>query len=239
MQTKTVVIFGASGSIGKALTNRLALDQTNTVFAFSRSNTLFEQQNIVSGLVDVENEASVIEAARFVREKASPDLMIIATGLLHDRQVKPEKSIAQLSPELLSKVIAVNTVGPAITLKHFLPIMPKNKPYVIGALSARVGSISDNGLGGWYSYRASKAALNMIIKTTSIEAKRKNKQSIIVGLHPGTVDSELSKPFQRNVAEGKLFTSDYSAEKLIHVVNGLTTNETGKVFAWDGSLIEF
>lgn len=121
--------------------------------------------------------------------------------------------------------------------KHFLPKLAKDQRAVFAALSARVGSISDNQLGGWYSYRASKAALNMIIKNLSIEMKMRYKQAIIVGLHPGTVDSRLSKPFQANVPAGKLFTADYAVAKMLEVINTLTPENSGKYYAWDGKEI--
>ncbi|NBR34275.1 MAG: short-chain dehydrogenase [Rhodobacteraceae bacterium] len=120
---------------------------------------------------------------------------------------------------------------------HYLPLLPRDRRGVFAALSARVGSISDNQLGGWYAYRASKAALNMILKNAAIEAARRYKLSVVVGLHPGTVDSSLSKPFQGNVREGKLFGPEYAADHLIRVIDNLTPDQSGKCFAWDGSEI--
>ena len=121
--------------------------------------------------------------------------------------------------------------------KYFLPKLNREKRSIFAALSARVGSISDNQLGGWYSYRASKAALNMVIKNIAIEISRFNKKAIIVGLHPGTVDSNLSKPFQVNVPYGKLFTPEFSTQKLVEVLRSLTSKQSGKCFAWDGQEI--
>lgn len=235
---KTVVVIGASGAIGQAITKLCAEDLDTQVFAFSRSKRRFEQQNLISGYIDFDDEQTLENTASLVREKGEPNMVFITTGILHEGTLQPEKSISQLSQDHMTHVMTANTIGPALALKHFLPIMPRKSPYLIAALSARVGSISDNGLGGWYSYRASKAALNMIIKTTSIEAQRKNKQSTIIGLHPGTVDSALSEPFQKNVAEDKLFTPEFSAEKLVSVAHQLTPADTGKCFAWDGQLIE-
>ena len=131
----------------------------------------------------------------------------------------------------------VSLIGPALVAQAFLPKLAKNKKTIFAALSARVGSISDNRLGGWHSYRASKAALNMLIKNFSIEVARKNKQAIIVGLHPGTVDSRLSKPFQKNVKPEHLFSADYSAKKLLQVIDQLTVKDSGGCFAWDGKKI--
>ena len=118
-----------------------------------------------------------------------------------------------------------------------MPVLSRNKNSIFAALSARVGSVSDNQLGGWYAYRASKSALNMIIKSASIEVARKNPKAIIVGLHPGTVDSNLSKPFQHSITNNKLFTPSIAASHLLGVLDNLTSEQTGKCFAWDGSEI--
>ena len=131
----------------------------------------------------------------------------------------------------------VNTIGPTLVGKYFIPFLRKDARSVFAFLSARVGSISDNKLGGWYSYRASKTALNQIIKNFSIEVKRSNANAIFVGLQPGTVKSYLSKPFEKNVKADKLFTPDYSAEKLLDVISNLTNENSGKVYAWDGEEI--
>ena len=136
-------------------------------------------------------------------------------------------------------VIKVNTIGPILIAKHFLPKLSKNRKTVFAALSARVGSISDNRMGGWSSYRSSKAALNMLLRTASIELKFSSPKTIIVSLHPGTVDTRLSEPFKKNVTKKSLFKADYSAVKLINVINNLDINDTGKFFAWDGNSIEY
>ena len=135
----------------------------------------------------------------------------------------------------LTQVFTINTFGPAIIARYFLPKMRRDRKSVFACLSARVGSISDNRLGGWYAYRASKSALNMIIKNCAIEMSRRNKQTCVVGLHPGTVDTDLSKPFQSGVAKNKLFSPTHSSECLLKVINDLSTVDSGKVFAWDGS----
>ena len=139
----------------------------------------------------------------------------------------------------MSEVFRINTIGPALLAKHFLPLLRRDKKSAFAAISARVGSIGDNRLGGWASYRASKAALNMLLRTFSIEQARVNKNSVVVGLHPGTTDTGLSRPFQGNVPEGKLFTPAFVAERLLGVLDGLTPDATGQVFAWDGKRIEY
>jgi len=158
--------------------------------------------------------------------------------LLHDGQTQPEKSIGQIDPFAMLDVLKTNAVGPAMIAKHFLPLMRRDAKTVFAALSARVGSISDNRLGGWASYRASKAALNMLLKTASIEQARRFPQSVVVGIHPGTVDTDLSQPFQRRVPEGKLFTPAYSVSRLLQVLDQLTPGDSGRCFAWDGQVIE-
>jgi NAD(P)-dependent dehydrogenase (short-subunit alcohol dehydrogenase family) len=135
------------------------------------------------------------------------------------------------------RVFDINTFGPALIAKHFLPIMPTDRRAIFAALSARVGSISDNGLGGWHAYRASKAALNMLIRNFAIEWARRNDQAVCVGLHPGTVDTGLSKPFQSNVPEDRLFSAKQSASYLLDVIERLSPADTGKVFDWAGKEI--
>lgn len=224
--TQNIAILGASGAIGNAFATLLCEKYPSaSLFAFSRNG---EHQ------IDYSSENSIADAADLAAKKKPLDLIIVANGILHDVKIMPEKSLADLSAEKFHRIFEVNAIVPALIAKYFLPKLNRNKLSIFAALSARVGSISDNQLGGWYAYRASKAALNMIIKNASIEIGRKNKQAIIVGLHPGTVDSDLSKPFQSNVADSKLFTPEYAAEKLLAVLESLTPEQTGKCFAWDG-----
>jgi NAD(P)-dependent dehydrogenase (short-subunit alcohol dehydrogenase family) len=156
--------------------------------------------------------------------------------VLHDG-LQPERSFRQLNAEHLLRDYRVNAVGPALAAKHLLPLMPRDRRAVFAALSARVGSIADNRLGGWHAYRASKAALNMILRNLSVEMARSHPQAVIAGLHPGTVATDLSAPFQKGVAEGKLFTADYSAGRLLAVLSNLTPADSGGVFAWDGARV--
>ena len=187
--------------------------------------------------IDYSDEKSIENAALTASQNQALDLVIVSTGILHEGAMMPEKSIKELSVEKFQRLFEVNTIVPAMIAKHFIPKLNKKKRSIFTALSARVGSISDNQLGGWYSYRASKSALNMILKNAAIETNRSNKKAIIVGLHPGTVESNLSDPFKKNVPEGKLFTPDYSAQKLLAVLSSLTIEQSGKCFAWDGKEI--
>ncbi|SMF48568.1 NAD(P)-dependent dehydrogenase, short-chain alcohol dehydrogenase family [Alteromonadaceae bacterium Bs31] len=235
MANLNVSIIGASGGIGSAFVSMLSQDPTNTVHAFSRSALKNERSNVQLGTLDFADEGSISAAAQAASENRALDLVIVATGILHDATMMPEKTLADLSADNFQRNFLANTIGPALVAKHFLPKLQRDKRAVFAALSARVGSISDNRLGGWYAYRASKAALNMLIRTASIEVARRHKHAIVVGMHPGTVATNLSQPFQARVPSGKLFEADYSAGRLIAVMAGLTPNDSGKVFAWDGS----
>ena len=233
-----VAIIGASGGIGSAFIRQFeASDQTAHIYALSRQSQNYDAAKITSLVFDFTDENSVQNCAAHIEQDGPLDLVIIATGFLHDEVTSPEKNMRALSFNNFEKNFAINTFGPAITAKYFLPIMRRDSKAVFSALSARVGSISDNRLGGWYSYRASKAALNMIFKTLSIEYARRFKNIIITGLHPGTVDTKLSQPFQNNVAEGKLFTPEYSAEKLLSVIDQISFEDSGKTFDWAGEII--
>jgi len=230
-----IAVVGASGGLGRAFV-KLCVTQPNvsSIHAFSRSRAQFKSEKVKKHEIDITSEASILEAIASVGNTLSFDVVIVATGFLHDDSVSPEKSICELSLDNLHKVFLVNTYGPALVAKYFLPRLQRDRKSVFACLSARVGSISDNRLGGWYAYRASKAALNMILKNAAIEIARRHKQTCIIGLHPGTVDTSLSKPFQRQVQNGKLFMPEYSTACLLTVINNVTSKQSGKVFAWDG-----
>jgi NAD(P)-dependent dehydrogenase (short-subunit alcohol dehydrogenase family) len=237
--SQTIAIVGASGAIGQALAHAYATQYpTATLQLFSRQPSLDAPPNAQIHPIDYSDEASIAQAAEIAAQDGPLDAVIVATGMLHDGALMPEKTVGGLSMDHLNRVLHVNTVVPALVAKYFLPKLSKTNRSVFAALSARVGSISDNRLGGWYAYRASKAALNMIIKTAAIEMQRVNKQAIVVGLHPGTVDSALSKPFQARVPSDQLFTAKYAAERLINVVETLTPADTGQCWDWQGLPIQ-
>ena len=235
--TKNILIFGASGAIGHALCKAYHKEfEHPSIFAVSKNNTHFKDENIKPYHLNDYSEES-LKTLKTALNSIEFDRLIIATGILSTGDFGPEKSLRDIEERKFESIFKANIIFPALILKHFLPRMKRNISVKIGVLSARVGSISDNSLGGWYSYRASKAALNQIIKTASIEFARRNSQSHIIGLHPGTVDSNLSKPFQANVKEGKLFTPDYSAHCLLKVIETKTSHDTGRIFAYDGEEI--
>ena len=180
------------------------------------------------------------EAARRIGGDGPLDLVLVATGILHsDSGIQPEKRLRDIDAAAMAEVMRINAIGPALVAKHFLPLMRREAKSVFAAISARVGSIGDNRLGGWASYRASKAALNMLLRTFAIEHARTHPEGICVALHPGTVDTALSRPFQARVPQGKLFTPGDAAERLLTVLDGLGPGDSGGFYAWDGSRIEY
>ncbi len=232
----TAIVIGASGGIGAALVSALLAEQSfATVFAMSRTVTGGDTQRLRHVPLDVTDEASIERAVRHVT--GTLRLVIVATGLLQSRIVVPEKTYRALDAAALLESYRVNVVGPALVARHLLPRLHPSGRSVFAALSARVGSIGDNRSGGWHAYRASKAALNMIIRNLAIETARRAPDTLCVGLHPGTVDTPLSRPFQRNVAPGRLFTPAYAASCLLSVLDGLTQADNGAVLAWDGSTV--
>ena len=213
------------------------IPEVDTIYSFSRSGASETTgEKIEIERMDYSDVSTIHQAAKTVERDGMLDLVIVATGLLHgDHRFGPEKNLRELDGEQLAQYYLVNTIGPALVAQSFLPLLAKDKLTVFAALSARVGSISDNRIGGWYGYRAAKAGLNQIIRTASIEHARRWKKSVVIGLHPGTVDTELSKPFQRNVPDGKLFDADRSAAAMLNVIKGMTPDYTGKILAYDGS----
>lgn len=229
-------MFGATGGIGKALVEALA-DQGVAVVAGSRSGRVPDLPGVTGFAFDLDDEGSIAAAAQGMRD-APPDLVIVTTGVLTLADgTGPEKGLRMLDPAAMDRVFHLNTTGPAIIAKHILPLLPRDRRSVFAALSARVGSIGDNRLGGWHSYRASKAALNMLLKNFAIEMARTHEHAVIAGLHPGTVDTALSEPFQPNLPEGQLTTPDEAARHLLSVIDGLTPADSGQVFDWKGERI--
>jgi NAD(P)-dependent dehydrogenase (short-subunit alcohol dehydrogenase family) len=229
-------IFGASGGIGAAFVRHLADDPAVAMVHAGARAAIEAHDKVAPFTFDLTDEASIADAAAAV---GPVDLIIIATGMLHDGPLQPEKSYRTQSPDAYARAFAINATGPALIAKHFLPLLPRDRRSVFAALSARVSSVSDNRMGGWHAYRASKSALNMIMRNFAVELARTHKHAIAVTLHPGTVDTGLSAPYQSNVQPGKLFTPDYSAQQLLRVIGGLTPADSGNLFAWDGQQIAF
>jgi len=221
----TSLIIGASGGIGAALAAACRI--RGPIVTLSRS----------AGQIDLLDQSSIAAAAEQMADQAPFDRIIVASGLLHGDGVTPERSLKELDAERLATSFAINAIGPALCARYFLPLLAADGKFA--ALSARVGSISDNRLGGWYGYRASKAALNQLIRTAAVELARTRPDAVCVTLHPGTVDTGMSRPFQRGVPANALFTPAFSAERLLAVLDGLTPADTGLCFDWSGERIPF
>jgi NAD(P)-dependent dehydrogenase (short-subunit alcohol dehydrogenase family) len=232
-------IFGAAGGIGSAIALQLAQrDSVGEVHVGARTLLVAQHPKVKPFTFDLTDEQSIADAA--ARIGGSVDIVIVATGILHDASgMKPEKSLRALGADTMASVFAINAIGPALIAKHMLPLLHRDRRSVFAALSARVGSIEDNRLGGWHSYRASKAALNMLVRNFAIELATRNHNAIAVTLHPGTVVTGLSEPFQRAVPEDQLFTPETSARYLLSVLESLTPADSGRLFAWDGQRIPF
>ncbi|MDE2356159.1 MAG: SDR family NAD(P)-dependent oxidoreductase [Alphaproteobacteria bacterium] len=238
------VVVGASGGLGRALLARMEADSRfEAVAALSRRPPRdWDTKGPGSARrlwlsVDLTREDSLAQAAQALGERGEVVRAVVAAGLLHAPDLAPERTYRSLSPDAFARLFAINAAGPALAAKHLLPLTPRERPSLFAALSARVGSLADNRLGGWYAYRASKAALNMIVRTLAIEHARTRPHGVCVALHPGTVHTPLSAPFQKGVAAERLFSPDAAAEALERVMDGLTPSDTGRVFAWDGQPI--
>ncbi|HRG72895.1 MAG TPA: SDR family oxidoreductase, partial [Thauera aminoaromatica] len=178
--------------------------------------------------LDLLEEASIAAAAAAVRARGVPTLVFDATGFLHGAGMEPEKSWRELDAAHLAHAFAINAIGPALLMKHFLPLLPRDRRAVFATLSARVGSIGDNRLGGWYAYRASKAALNQLVRTAAVELRRSRPQAICVALHPGTVDTGLSAPFAKSGLQVQAPAE--AAARLLAVIEGLGPGDSGEFF---------
>lgn len=232
---RRAAVFGAGGGIGAALVAELA-HRGWRVAAGSRNGQGARGAHSAFAC-DVTDDASVAAATAQLRGDP-PRLAIVATGVLTlPDGTGPERSYRHIDAETMAAVLRINTIGPALVAKHVLPLFGRDCRCVFAALGARVGSIGDNRLGGWHSYRASKAALAMLIRNFGIEMARTHPHAVVVGLHPGTVDTPLSKPFQSNVAEDALFDPATAAARLLDVLDGLDASASGRSFDWRGDAI--
>ena len=230
-------LFGASGGIGAALADQLCTDpQWGEVWLGARRPPPATAPTARPFAFDSDDEASLVATAQQIGTGGALDLVFVATGMLHrDGLPLPEKSYRALDGAAMAELYRVNAIGPAMIAKHMLPLLPRDRRAVFAVLSARVGSISDNRLGGWHSYRAAKAALNMLIANFAIECRRSHPHVVIAALHPGTVDTALSAPFQRGLREGQLNTPAASAAALLQTLTQLQPEDSGGLFAWDGA----
>ena len=215
---ENIIIAGSSGAIGGEFTKKYTNDlNVEKVVTLSRNVNNHNHKKIQSIKIDYNNEETFKNLDE-ISQLDSISKVIIATGILHTDELKPEKSIDSIDGESMKKVFQVNVFGPILLVKTLLPLIKKSKGVKIVFLTARVGSISDNELGGWHSYRSSKSALNMMIKNLSIELKRLNKEHVVIGIHPGTVKSHLSEPFLRHVKHD-VFSPKESVGFMTKVIN--------------------
>lgn len=245
----SALIVGASGAIGAAFVDRLLTDTpVAQVWAAARQPDAAAIQELVARhgdrvrpiAVELTDEASIAAMAEQIRGQTPKlHLLINAFGLLHDEAlgIWPEKKLEDLSAAGLEANFRINAMAPALIARACLPLLNHRERAVFASLSARVGSIADNGLGGWYAYRASKAAQNMFTRGLAIECSRRARRVICLALHPGTTDSGLSEPFQARVPEGKLFTPDFAASQLLTRIDQATIADSGRFLAWDGQPI--
>ncbi len=208
-----------TGGLGTALAEALAGQHSQVLHLGRRTRPA----------LDYADEATLAQAAAWTAERCASAplrLLVVATGFLHGEAGQPERSAAQLDAGYLAHNFLVNAIGPALVLKHWLPLLPREGPCVAAFLSAKVGSIGDNGLGGWYGYRAAKAALNQLVKTASIEQARRNRASAVVALHPGTVDTPLSQPFSKRGLNVR--PPQVAAREIVQVLQGLGPQDNGR-----------
>jgi len=231
-----VLIIGINSAIGEAFAKEYK--SSHQVVGIARN---IHEANHQYTLVQSSYSEDELPEIQNTLQGISPEYAVIINciGLLHNSIVQPEKTLQNITERNLTEYFYVNATLPALLLKYFSPLLTKNKPCVYANLSAMVGSISDNTLGGWYGYRASKAALNMLTKTTAIELTRNNKNAAVIALHPGTTKSRLSAPFTKNHSELKLFSPELTATRLKLVLDTITPEQTGSFFHWNGNKLEW
>ncbi|MGB3495130.1 MAG: SDR family NAD(P)-dependent oxidoreductase [Elainellaceae cyanobacterium] len=245
IQPTHALVVGASSGIGLGFTRALLNDDSiQTIVATYRSpesaadllSLEAEYPHLKCLSLDITDEEQVVRAIAQI-SAAVPKLHLVVNcvGILHEGELQPEKSLRQINADQLMRYFQVNSIGAVLLAKHLMPLFKHGDRSVFATVSAKIGSIEDNHLGGWYGYRASKAALNMLMKTTSIEYSRRCPKTIITMLHPGTTDTRLSKPFQRNVPAEKLFPVERTVSQLMEIIQNLTPKDNGSFFSWDGS----
>ncbi|MEH1812264.1 MAG: SDR family NAD(P)-dependent oxidoreductase [Nostoc sp.] len=240
------LILGASQGIGLSFVKKLLQDRRIAkIYATSRQPKSASElivladecpERLICLEMDITDELQIIEAVQKIHTQVDKlHLVVNCVGLLHEDTLQPEKSLKQINSENLLRYFQINSIGAVLLAKHLLPLFRHGERSVFATISAKLGSISDNQLGGWYGYRASKAALNMLMRTAAIEYKRSCPKALIVTLHPGTTDTRLSRPFQGNVPAEKLFSVERTVTQLLAVIEQLQEGDSGHFFSWDGS----
>jgi len=221
---KRFLVIGANGTIGSKLASQL--ESAGQVIRITQEGCDYQDE-------------SLAELAAQIKKQGHLDQIYCCIGVLHNHMLSPEKRLSQIEGEKLAEYFRINAILPALCIKYFSALLTKESPSQFVLLSAMVGSITDNQLGGWYGYRASKAALNMLLKTAAIELWRSNKNSALAVIHPGTTQGVLSKPFSGRIAEDKYYSPAQSAQRIIAVADDLRADDTGKFFNWDGSQLSW
>jgi len=240
-QTATLII-GANSEIAKALAEQVVQQTSSQLIVVSRDVDFYQESHFDSVLaikVKDYEEQTMVQVVQDLKENLTGAItrVFICHGILHDTQLFPEKRLSDLTESHFFKVMKANTMTPILWLKQLMPVLKGKTPSKVVIFTARVGSISDNEIGGWYSYRTSKAAMNMLIKSAAIEFKRAAKNIKLISFHPGTTDTPLSKPFQGNVPEGKLFTSEFVASQLLNIVETTPVDGQASFLDWQGKEI--
>jgi len=235
------LVVGASRGIGLEFVRQLlASNSVDRVYATYRNPEAELLKTIDTRLeclpMDITDEAQIAAAVKEIQAEASVlHTVINCVGILHEGTMQPEKSLRHINSDQLLRYFQVNSIGAVLLAKHIQPLLKHRERAILATISAKVGSIGDNQLGGWYGYRASKAALNMLMRTAALEYKRTCPRAIVVTLHPGTTDTPLSRPFQRNVPPEKLFSVERTVKQLLQVLDQLQESDSGEFFSWDGS----
>lgn len=248
LQESYGLVVGATQGIGLGFVKRMLQEEAiATIFATYRTHAsagellALSESNparLICIALDVAQESQIADLIQKIQAKTRQLHWVVnCVGMLHDGTLQPEKSLQQINAEQLLQYFQINSISAALLAKHLLPLLKHQERSIFASISAKVGSIGDNQLGGWYGYRASKAALNMLIKTAALEYSRKSPNTILALLHPGTTDTRLSAPFQRNVPPEKLFSIERTVEQLWNVLNQLEPSDSGQFFSWDGTAL--
>jgi len=242
MKNQTSLIIGANSEIAKALALLLVDDINTHLVVITRNVDFYQQDNFAESKVikvDDYQESTINAAIEKLQQDNLPEIkkVFICHGLLHSKTLQPEKRLSAFSSDSFIEVLTANTITPMLWLKNLMPIIAGKEECKIVVFSARVGSISDNEIGGWYSYRASKAGINMLLKTAAVELSRTAKNIKLISFHPGTTDTPLSKPFQKNVPEHKLFSSNFVASQLLQIVANTQVDGQASFLDWEGKQI--
>ena len=244
MNRKDALVIGAGSDIGQSVASALikseGFDNIHLISRKPITNTSLLNSSAFKKHICDNKEDSIKRVLQCIFSAgSSPCRIVICNGILHSNELFPERRLEHISASSLENIFRTNTIVPILWLSQLINYLSKTSPSVLAVLSARVGSITDNKLGGWYGYRASKAALNMLLKTAAIEYSRRNKMVKLLSLHPGTVDTKLSKPFQRNIPKEQIFSPDYAASRILNIMKEISHDGELDYLDWQGKQIHW